>query len=344
MGRSLLISIPSTTSPCITPCNMTKTLLFVLLGLVAMALSENLEGDQGNEIEETLDEIELDNIEELQEDEDESLDASRMKRDADPKKKRKGKKAKKAGRKGKKRGRKNAKKGARKNKGKGKNKAKKSRKFGRKNKKARKQRKQVRRGKKPRKTRPVQQSGTGRLACSRAVNSTCLDTAVKLLKIVSSRITNFLVQQKRMSKFNSTGGKKSDKKGLFGPIASKVIDIGGGNASDLSCSGNKTSEGAMTIKEIIANLSKCEEDIKSACDISAYPIPNKTEAEACVSNMESMKKSVDACTKKSGSEACSCWLDSSLMATAEKVKPCNIATENKRVTSQHKRCTSTFSA
>merc|ERR1712223_1836206 len=122
MGRSLLISIPSTTSPCITPCNMTKTLLFVLLGLVAMALSENLEGDQGNEIEETLDEIELDNIEELQEDEDESLDASRMKRDTDPKKKRKGKK----------RGRKNAKKGARKNKGKGKNKAKKSRKFGRK--------------------------------------------------------------------------------------------------------------------------------------------------------------------------------------------------------------------
>merc|ERR1739848_114443 len=106
MGRSLLISIPSTTSPCITPCNMTKTLLFVLLGLVAMALSENLEGDQENEIEETLDEIELDNIEELQDDEDESLDASRMKRDASPKKKRKGKKVKKAGRKGKERGRK----------------------------------------------------------------------------------------------------------------------------------------------------------------------------------------------------------------------------------------------
>merc|ERR1711970_1353521 len=192
MGRSLLISIPSTTSPCITPCNMTKTLLFVLLGLVAMALSENLEGDQGNEIEETLDEIELDNIEELQEDEDESLDASRMKRGTDPKKKRKGKK---------------------------------SRKFGRKNKKARKQRKQVRRGKKPRKTGPVQQRGSGRLACSRAVNSTCLDTAVKLLKIVQQRITNFLVQQKRMSKFNSTGDKKSAKKGLFGPIASKVIDV-----------------------------------------------------------------------------------------------------------------------
>merc|ERR1711936_332026 len=121
MGRSLLISITSTTSPCRTSCNMTKALIFVLLGLVAMALSENLGEDQGYEIEETLDEIEL-----------ESLDASRMKRDADPrkKKKHKGKKPRKAGRKGKKGG-------------------KKPRKFGRKNKKARKQRKQVKRGKKP---------------------------------------------------------------------------------------------------------------------------------------------------------------------------------------------------
>merc|ERR1712036_85144 len=141
-------------------------------------------------------------------------------------------------------------------------------------------RKQNKRGEKIRKVVP--NSGDQRGACSRAVNSTCLDTAVKLLKIVQQRITNFLVQQKRMSKFNTTGGKKSGKKGLFGPIASKVIDIGGGNASNLSCSGNKTSEGATTIKEIIANLSKCEKDIHAACDVSAYPIPNKTEADACV--------------------------------------------------------------
>merc|ERR1719250_557062 len=120
--RSLLISIPSTTSDCRTSCNMTKTLLFVLLGLVAVALSEHLGEDQENEIEETFDETELDNFDELQEDEDENLEESRVKRDADPKKKRKGKgkKSRKTGRKGKKIGRKNAKKGTRKNKGKAK--------------------------------------------------------------------------------------------------------------------------------------------------------------------------------------------------------------------------------
>merc|ERR1719250_568008 len=120
--RSLLISIPSTTSDCRTSCNMTKTLFFVFLGLVAVALSENLGEDQGNEIEETFEETELGNFDELQEDEDENLEESRVKRDADPKKKRKGKgkKSRKTGRKGKKIGRKNAKKGTRKNKGKAK--------------------------------------------------------------------------------------------------------------------------------------------------------------------------------------------------------------------------------
>merc|ERR1719219_2288412 len=37
-------------------------------------------------------------------------------------------------------------------------------------------------------------------------------------------------------------------------------------------------------------------------------------------------------------------MDPTLMATAEKVKKCDIASENKRVTSEHKQCTSTFSA
>merc|ERR1711892_57568 len=86
--------------------------------------------------------------------------------------------------------------------------------------------KQNKKVKPQRKSGKKQPAGDGRLACSRAVNSTCLDTAVKLLKIVTSRITNFLVQQKRMTKYNTTGGKKSGKKGLSGPIASKVIDVG----------------------------------------------------------------------------------------------------------------------
>ena len=164
------------------------------------------------------------------------------------------------------------------------------------------------------------------------------------MKIVNSKVTNFLVQQKRISKYNSTGNKKSAKKGLFGPIASKVIDIGGGNASDLSCSGNKTNVGATKLKSIISSLQQCEVNIKAACDASAYPLPNMTKANECKTNMVSMKASVEACIKKTGSAACSCWFDSDLKATADKVKTCDISSENKLVTAQHKQCTGNFSA
>merc|ERR1712095_216939 len=365
MGRSKVISIPSTSSHCRTSCNMKKLLLFVFLGLVALSLSENLGQEQGNNVEEALDESELENIEVTSEDE--SLDVSRSKRDADPKKKRKNKgkksqKDKNKPRNGKKKNRKNRRKSGKKTAKKGRKKAnrkskgrkrsnkkkggKKSRKAGKRKNKAVKQRKtkrkQNKRGKKIRKVVPS--SGDQRGACSRAVNSTCLETAVKLLKIVQQRVTNFLQQQKRMSKFNGTGAKKSAKKGLFGPIASKVIDIGGGNASDLSCSGNKTNPGATKLKSIISDLQKCEKQIMVACDTSAYPHPNMTEVMECKTNMETMKTSVEACAKKTGDEACTCWMDADLMAVAEKVKNCDISKENKKVTAAHKECTGNFSA
>merc|ERR1712123_347438 len=248
------------------------------------------------ELEEALDEDtletsgELEELDELTEDEDKSLEISRTERDADPEKKKGRKEKNKKGnakknktRSGKSRGKKNksewgkrkaksSKSGSKTKSGKGKiNKTKNGNKKRQGNRKAKsskgqnksgknlknkssKPKKKGRKAKKPstkqntkaktqRKGGKIQPAGDERIACSRAVNSTCLDTAVKLLKIVNSRVTNFLIQQKRMSKYNSTGGKKSGKKGLFGPIASKVIDVGGGNASDLSCSGNKTNVG-----------------------------------------------------------------------------------------------------
>merc|ERR1712123_342199 len=344
--------------------NMRNTFLLVLLGFVGLALSASQEDEQTTELEEALDEDtletsgELQEIDELTENKDESLEISRTERDADPEKKngkkqkngmRSGKKnktrsGKSRGKKPTKRGNKKPKSSKRQNKsGKNqKNKSSKTKKKGRKPKKP--STKQNTKAKTQRKSGKIQPAGDERTACSRAVNSTCLDTAVKLLKNVNSRVTNFLIQQKRMPKYNSTGGKKSGKKGLFGPIASKVIDVGGGNASDLSCSGNKTNAGATKLKSIISSLQTCEENIKTACDPTAYPLPNVTKGAECKTNMESMKKSVTACGKRTGDEACTCWLAADLKATAEKVKTCDISSENKKVTAQHKQCTGNFSA
>merc|ERR1711892_576746 len=309
---------------------MNKTLVFILLGLVTMVLSANEEEDQTKELKEAV--------------EGNSLEVERVQRAAEPGKKKKAKKQRKGKKAKKQRKMKKGKKAGRRHK-KGNKKSRKAKKKQGKSKGKMKKGKDVK-GKGARKGQNLlaKSEGEERSLCSRTVNSTCLDTAVKLMKIVNSKITNFLVQQKRISKYNNTGNKKTAKKGLFGPIASKVIDVGGGNASDLSCSGNKTNPGATKLKSIISSLQKCEVNIKAACDPSAYPLPNMTEANECKTLMVSMKASVEACLKKTGSEACSCWLDSDLKATADKVKNCDISSSNKLVTAQHKQCTGNFSA
>merc|ERR1712098_575598 len=38
------------------------------------------------------------------------------------------------------------------------------------------------------------------------VNDTCLDTSMQMLKIAKDKVTNFLMQYKRMTKFNTTAG------------------------------------------------------------------------------------------------------------------------------------------
>merc|ERR1711892_997360 len=223
--------------------NMRNTFLLVLLGFVGLAISVSQEDEKTKELEDELDEGnfetwgELEELDELTEESDRSPEISRTERDADPEKKKGMKRTN-----GKERG-KNNKTNRGNKKGRGNRKAKSSKsgsktKSGKRknkigNKKRQGSRKAKKKGRKPkkpstkqntiaktqRKSGKIQPAGDERIACSRAVNSTCLDTAVKLLKIVNSRVTNFLIQQKRMSKYNSTGGKKSGKKGLFGPIA-----------------------------------------------------------------------------------------------------------------------------
>merc|ERR1711892_1627527 len=230
---------------------MNKTLVFILLGLVTMVLSANEEEDQTKELKEAV--------------EGNSLEVERVQRAAEPGKKKKGKHHRKGKKAKKQRKMKKGKKAGRRHK-KGNKKSRKAKKKQGKSKRKMKKGKDVK-GKGARKGQNilVKSEGGERSLCSRTVNSTCLDTAVKLMKIVNSKITNFLVQQKRISKYNNTGNKKTAKKGLFGPIASKVIDVGGGNASDLSCSGNKTNPGATKLKSIISSLQKCEVNIKAAC-------------------------------------------------------------------------------
>merc|ERR1711892_905447 len=176
------------------------------------------------------------------------------------------------------------------------------------------------------------------------VNDTCLDTSMSMLKIAKDKVTNFLNQYKRMASFNKTAGKKKGKKGLFAPIANRLIDVGGGNASEVACGGDTKGAGAIAVNTILATLKACEESVSAACDPANYPHPsNTTKLDSCYATMTNFKKSTTACLKKSGQEACECFESTEMKTMAGEIKTCNVSTENKAVTAAHRFCTGNFS-
>merc|ERR1712106_85677 len=176
------------------------------------------------------------------------------------------------------------------------------------------------------------------------VNDTCLDTSMAMLKIAKDKVTNFLNQYKRMASFNKTAGKKKGKKGLFAPIANRLIDVGGGNASEVACGGDTKGAGAIAVNTILATLKACEESVSAACDPANYPHPsNTTKLDSCYATMTNFKKSTTACLKKSGQEACECFESTEMKTMADEIKTCDVSTENKAVTAAHRFCTGNFS-
>ena len=59
--------------------------------------------------------------------------------------------------------------------------------------------------------------------------------------------------------------KKLQKKGAFEPITKKLIEIGGGNKTGLTCAGSSTSAGAEQLTNITTTLMECENEINATC-------------------------------------------------------------------------------
>merc|ERR1712061_264655 len=187
------------------------------------------------------------------------------------KNKKKGKKAKK-GKKGKK-----AKKG-RKNK-KGKNRKNRKGKKSKKNKKGKRKGRKNNRGKKRNnKNRGNRKNGNGKSA--RTVNGKCLETMATGMSRWRLVVANFNKQKTRIAKQAEIAGKKGGKKSVFAPIALKLVDLGGGNKSALSCSGSTTSSGAKQLTNLTNTLFACEVAVNKSCSTN-FPKPNTTFIAAC---------------------------------------------------------------
>merc|ERR1712045_42153 len=87
----------------------------------------------------------------------------------------------------------------------------------------------------------------GNRKSARTVNGKCLETAMLGMNRWRLVVANFNKQKTRIAKQAEIAGKKGGKKSVFAPIALKLVDLGGGNKSALSCSGSTTSSGAKQL-------------------------------------------------------------------------------------------------
>merc|ERR1719195_1557565 len=158
-------------------------------------------------------------------------------------------------------------------------------------------------------------------------------------------VTNFEKQKKRIDKQSEIAGKKSGKQSVFGPIALKLVDLGGGNKSALTCSGSSTSEGALQLTNLTSTLFDCEVLVNASCTTS-FPMPNMTFVDACVNATDLFKTLATECMTMSkeatATEACACWSAPEMTMASEAVKDCKI-TEVSAIAQGLKACKDAFS-
>ena len=193
------------------------------------------------------------------------------------------------------------------------------RKKGKKGKRGKKGAKKSNKGRKSKKGKGKNPKNSGlRQTCT--VTETCLSNAMTYLKMMKDNVGNYLKQDTRMKRANSTVDNKSGKKGIFGPTLRRIVKAGGGNKSNLQCSGSSTSKGALQLKNLTTTLLNCEKTINVSCDKESFPHPNMTQVTECKTAMTSFTALVDGCQKKSGSEACTCWTDTAFTPLVDTIK------------------------
>merc|ERR1711884_196359 len=227
---------------------------------------------------------------------------------------------------GKQRKNKKAKKGLKKRKNR-KNKTRKNKK-GKKSKKNRKNKRKNRKNRKSKKNKNKnRKSNKGTRKSARTLDGMCLESAVTAMKRWKDVVANFDKQKTRIEKQASIAGKKSGKQSVFGPIALKLVDLGGGNKSALTCSGSATSEGALQLTNLTSTLFDCEVAVNASCTTD-FPMPNMTFVDECVNASATFVAAAEACLTLSkeatAADACTCWAAPELAAASEAVKDCRI--------------------
>ena len=180
----------------------------------------------------------------------------------------------------------------------------------------------------------------------RIIDGKCIENATMIMRRWKDQVGNFLKQKSRIEKQSSIAEKKSGKKDVFAPIAKKLIDVGGGNVSALTCSGSSDSDGAKQLANLTMTILECEKEINATCNPDNFPKPNMTIVDECTTTVENFEKEAKKCydlsKEATAEEGCTCWTSSEMTKYSEKVKSCKIA-EVGDIAKGLKACTGAFS-
>merc|ERR1712012_338557 len=241
------------------------------------------------------------------------------------------------------------KKKSRKNKadGAGKNKDKKNKKKARKAaKKADKKEKKKARKQKKKEQKKTKKKNNRRVNVGRqdsCMDEACIINAVNYMKQLKLAVKNFGKQYNRIITNAKQSKGKSGKNDEFAPYLIKLREAGGGNASNLTCHGSHTNQGATNLKTLYDNLATCETIINATCHTDNMPDVNMTFLDGCKATMDNFTAKTDEAIKASGADACLIWQSAELAEMSSMLKGCNLKSLETEHTAAKKACTGNFS-
>ena len=179
----------------------------------------------------------------------------------------------------------------------------------------------------------------------RAINETCLENILTVVKTYYLQVKNFEKQWKRIQSKNKTSVSKGGKMDVFKKPLERLVEAGGGDASNLSCQGSFSSPGAVQMNNLTSILTNCSMDIKESCKESSKPVINMTEVDKCNAMITEFEESVAGtagCMKKTGESICDCFANQTLLDQAAMLRKCNLADESKAMATALKTCKGSF--
>merc|ERR1712213_282723 len=228
----------------------------------------------------------------------------------------------------------------------GKNKDKKNKKKARKaakkadKKEKKKARKDQKKAKKDRKNNNNKRVNIGRQ--SSCANETCIDNAVTYMKQLKLAVKNFGKQYNRILTNAKQSSGKSSKNDEFTPYLTKLRETGGGNASNMTCDGQKN-QGAINLETLYNNLATCEKIINATCHEDNMPDVNMTFLDACKATMDNFTAKANEAIKAKGSAACVIWESAEMAEMSGMLKGCSVKSLESTHTAAKKACTGNFS-